>query len=116
MYFYLGNEEGVVGEWVVDVISFQKIFGLLGLECHKVEIWMDVTVVDDGRTTEHEDRARILEAEFAISFSFSNSLSFATTSFNSKTWKKIATRHSKMCEFCIYTGLRLCLCLCMMLW
>ena len=28
-------------------------------------------------------------------------------------WK---TRHSKMCEFCIYTGLCLCLCLCMMLW
>ena len=55
---------------VVDVISFQKIFGLCGLECHIVEIWRDVTLVH-GRTerrttTEHEDRARILEAEFAI--------------------------------------------------
>ena len=59
-----------VCEWVVDVISFQKIFGLWGLECHIVEIWRDVTVVDgrtdDGQRTEHEDRARILEAEFAI--------------------------------------------------
>ena len=51
----------------MDVISFQKIFGLWGLECHIVEILRDVTLVDNGqRTTEHEDRARILEAEFAI--------------------------------------------------
>ena len=27
---------------------------------------MDVTLVDDGRTTQHEDGARILEAEFAL--------------------------------------------------
>ena len=59
-------------EWIVDVISFQKIFGLCGLKCHIVEIWRDVTLVDnDGRTTtdartECEDRARILETEFAI--------------------------------------------------
>ena len=45
---YLGNEEVEVGEWV-DVISFQKIFVLCGLECHMVEIWRDVTLVDDGR-------------------------------------------------------------------
>ena len=31
-------------EWIVDVISFQKIFGLCGLKCHIVEIWRDVTV------------------------------------------------------------------------
>ena len=43
----------------MDVISYQKIFGLGGLECHIVEIWRDVT-------TEHEDSARILEAEFAM--------------------------------------------------
>ena len=50
----------------MDVISFQKIFGLGGLECHIVEILRDVTLVyDERRTTEHEDRARILEAEFA---------------------------------------------------
>ena len=35
---------------VVDVISFQKIFGLCGLKCHIVEIWRDVTLVHDGRT------------------------------------------------------------------
>ena len=50
----------------MDVISFQKIFGLGGLECHIVEIWRDVTLVHGRTTTEHEDRARILEAEFAI--------------------------------------------------
>ena len=60
-----------MGELVVDVISFQKIFGLCGLKCHIMEIWTDVTLDDtrttDGRTTECEDRARILETEFAIS-------------------------------------------------
>ena len=49
----------------MDVISFQKIFGLCGLKCHIMEIWRDVTL-DDTRTTECEDRARILETEFAI--------------------------------------------------
>ena len=49
VYLYLGNMEVVVGDWVVDVISFQKIFGLCGLECHIVEIWRDVTLVH-GRT------------------------------------------------------------------
>ena len=46
------------GEWIVDVTSFQKIFGLCGLK--------GVTLVDNGqgRTTEREDRARILETEF----------------------------------------------------
>ena len=57
-----------MGELVVEVISFQKIFGLCGLKCHIMEIWTDVTLDDtrtDGRTTECEDRARILETEFA---------------------------------------------------
>ena len=59
-----------MGEWIVHVISFQKIFGLCGLKCHIVEIWRDVTLVDDGRRhTECEDRARILETEFAKSSS-----------------------------------------------
>ena len=50
MYLYLGNEGVLVGELVVEVISFQKIFGLCGLKCHIVEIWRDVTLVDnDGR-------------------------------------------------------------------
>ena len=57
--------------WIVDVISFQKIFGLCGLKCHIMEIWRDVTLVHgqrrttDGRT-ECEDSARILETEFSI--------------------------------------------------
>ena len=56
-------------EWIVDVISFQKIFGLCGLKCHIMEIWTDVTLddtrTDNGQRTECEDRARILETEFA---------------------------------------------------
>ncbi len=56
--------EWAVGQWIVGVTSFQKIFGLCGLKCHIMEIWSDVTL-DDGRTTECEDRARILETEFA---------------------------------------------------
>ena len=43
-------------QWIVGVISFQKIFGLCGLRGHKVEIRWDVTIVDNGRT-ECEDRA-----------------------------------------------------------
>ena len=50
MYLYLGNERVVVGEWIVDIISFQKIFGLCCLKCHIVEIWRDVTFEDRGRT------------------------------------------------------------------
>ena len=50
VYLYLVNEGVVVGELEVDVISFQKIFGLCGLKCHIVEIWRDVTLVH-GRTT-----------------------------------------------------------------
>ena len=46
VYLYLGSERVVVGEWIVDVLSFQKIFGLCGLKCHIVEIWRDVTFVD----------------------------------------------------------------------
>ena len=30
----------------MDVIGFQKIFGLCALKCHIVEIWRDVTFVD----------------------------------------------------------------------
>ena len=36
----------MVGELVVDIISFQKIFGLSCLKCHIVEIWRNVTFVD----------------------------------------------------------------------
>jgi len=46
----------------VDVISFQKIFGLCALKCHIVEIWRDVTLVD-GRTTDGRRNVKI-ELEF----------------------------------------------------
>ena len=49
-----------MGQWIVGVISFQKIFGLCGIKGHIVEIRWDVTL-EDGRHTECEDRARILE-------------------------------------------------------
>ena len=28
-----------VGQWIVDAMRFQKIFGLYSVECHKVEKW-----------------------------------------------------------------------------
>ena len=37
-------------EWIVDVISFQKIFGLCGLKCHIMEIRLGVTLEDGQRT------------------------------------------------------------------
>ena len=52
--------ERLVGQWVVGVLSFQKIFGLYGLECLIVEKRWGVTLVH-ARTTESEDRARILK-------------------------------------------------------
>ena len=51
VYLYLGNEGVLVGELVVEVISFQKIFGLCGLKCHIMEIRLGVTL-EDGRTTD----------------------------------------------------------------
>ena len=47
--------EWSVGQWIVDVRSFQKIFGLYGLKHHVEEIRWDVTMRDGRRTT--EDRA-----------------------------------------------------------
>ena len=49
-----------MGQWIVGVISFQKIFGLCGLKGHIVEIRWDVTIVH-ARTMECEDSARILK-------------------------------------------------------
>ena len=42
--------EWSVGQWIVGVISFQKMYGLYGLKHHIVEISGDVT--DAGRTNE----------------------------------------------------------------
>ena len=44
--------EWKVGQWIVGVISFQKIFGLCGLKHHIVEIRWDVTLVHDGQRTD----------------------------------------------------------------
>jgi len=63
VYLYLGNEGVLVGELVVDVISFQKIFGLCGLKCHIMEIWTDVTLVH-GRTDNDEQRNVKIVLEF----------------------------------------------------
>ena len=60
VYLYLGNEGVLVGELVVDVISFQKIFGLCGLKCHIMEIWTDVTL-DDTRTDGQRNVKIVLE-------------------------------------------------------
>ena len=57
--------EWLVGQWIVDVISFQKIYGLYSLKNSIVEKMLDVTLCDGRRTTECEDRARILKTEFA---------------------------------------------------
>ena len=48
-------------EWIVDVISFQKIFGLCGLKGHIGEILRDVTLVDNGqRTTDNGRNVKIV--------------------------------------------------------
>ena len=51
-----------MSDWKVDVLSFQKIFSFCGLKGHIVEIRGGVTLEEDEqrRTTECEDRARIL--------------------------------------------------------
>ena len=51
--------------WIVDAMSFQKIYGLCGLKGHIVDKRWGVTTVTDGR--KREDSARILEAGFATS-------------------------------------------------
>ena len=54
----------MVGELIVDVISFQKIYGLCGLKGHIVEIRRGVTLVD-GRTTNNDEQRNVkIELEF----------------------------------------------------
>ena len=61
-----------MSDWIVDVLSFQKIFSLCGLKGHIVEIRGGVTLVDDRRTTNNEQRRNVKielefwEAEFAM--------------------------------------------------
>ncbi len=56
----MGNEGVLVGELVVEVISFKKIFGLCGLKCHIMEIWTDVTLDDGQRTTDNGRNVKIV--------------------------------------------------------
>ena len=59
--------EWLLGQWIVGVKSFPKIYGLYGLEHHIVEKMKDVTIVHRQTDTRKcEDRARIHEAGFAI--------------------------------------------------
>ena len=51
-----------MGQWVVGVISFQKIFGLCGLKGHIVKIRWGVTL-EDARTTDNGRNVKI-ELEF----------------------------------------------------
>ena len=55
-------------QWIVDAISFQKIYGLSGLKGRIVDKRWGVTTVAHTHTDARkcEDRVRILEAGFTI--------------------------------------------------
>ena len=58
--------EWSVGQWIVGVISFQKMYGLYGLKHHIVEISGDVTDPDrrtDERTTRKHRATQLLICE-----------------------------------------------------
>ena len=46
--------EWSVGQWIVGVISFQKMYGLYGLKHHIVEISGDVTDAGRDRTNDKQ--------------------------------------------------------------
>ena len=52
-----------MGQWIVGVISFQKIVGLCGLKGDIGEKMYDATLFHDDGQTECEDR--ILDSDFA---------------------------------------------------
>ena len=51
--------EWSVGQWIVGVISFQKMYGLYGLKHHTVEISGDVTDPDE-RTNKQQGKIGLL--------------------------------------------------------
>ena len=61
--------EWSVGQWIVGVISFQKMYGLYGLKHHMVEMGGGVT--DAGRMTKIEDRATQPNGSWRRSFAIS---------------------------------------------
>ena len=52
--------EWSVGQWIVGVISFQKMYGLYGLKHHIVEIRGDVTMRDGRRRTNEQVKIELL--------------------------------------------------------
>ena len=54
--------EWSVGQWIVGVISFQKMYGLYGLKHHIVEKSGDVTE-PDGQTTRKDRATQLLICE-----------------------------------------------------
>ena len=54
------------------MISFQKIYGLCGLEHHTVEINGDVTMRTDGRTDEQTSENRASQSMDSVRLSFAN--------------------------------------------
>ena len=54
--------EWSVGQWIVGVISFQKMYGLYGLKHHIVEKSGDVTD-PDGQTTRKDRATQLLICE-----------------------------------------------------
>ena len=62
----LGGSVWVMGEWsvsqwILDVMRFQKIFGLYGLKHHIMEISGDVT--DAGRTDKRQGKTELPEMD-----------------------------------------------------
>ena len=51
--------EWSVGQWIVGVISFKKMYGLYGLKHYTVEISEDVTDPDE-RTTKQQGNIELL--------------------------------------------------------
>ena len=49
----------VLGEWIVHVISFQKILGSCGLNGHIMEIRLGVTLEDNGQRTDNGRNVKI---------------------------------------------------------
>ena len=66
--------EWSVGQWIVGVISFQKMYGLYGLKHHTVEISGDVTD-PDNRTTRKDRATQLLICE-KLSLAMLNNASF----------------------------------------
>ena len=75
-----------MGQWIVGVISFQKMYGLYGLKHHIVEKSGDVTD-PDGQTTRKDRATQLLICEklsLAIGpkFEYSGAVEMKTTTFS----------------------------------